>query len=243
MVTQYNQKKIKTAFILGAGQGTRLRPLTAACPKPLLPIGDRPIITHVMDHLLTCGIRRFIVNTHYLPQAYEAAFPDRQWRGVPIMFSFEPVLLDSAGGLKNIEDLLDGDDQTIIAYNADIMSDMPMGPLIEGHFRYGGEVTLALRSAGYLMNVNINERGRICDIRHILGRPGVKSCQFASIYVIDRRFFHRLTSGRIESIVDVFIRMIQDDPGRLHGVVIDDGAWEAVNDVETYERLKTQWSL
>jgi NDP-sugar pyrophosphorylase family protein len=225
---------------MAGGEGTRLRPLTDVCPKPLLPIGGRPIIAHVMDRLLTVGVKRFIVNTHHLPQAYEQAFPDRQWRGVPIQFRFEPVLLDSAGGLKNIEDLLAPDDEAIIAHNADIISDMPIQPLIDGHFKYGGEATLALRSEGYLTNVDVNEKAEICDIRHLLGRPGVKRCQFASVYVVERRFLERLVPGRIESIVDVFIRMIKEEPGLLRGVVIDDGEWEAVNDVETYEKFKRQ---
>jgi NDP-sugar pyrophosphorylase family protein len=111
-------RRFKTAFILGAGLGMRLRPLTEQCPKPLLEIAGRPIITYAMDHLLSVGVDRFIVNTHHCPDAYLRKFPDRQWNGRPIVFRHEPVLLDSAGGLKNIEDLLE-DDQTILCYNAD----------------------------------------------------------------------------------------------------------------------------
>ena len=85
----------------------RLRPLTDDCPKPLLPVGGRPLITFAMDHCLTVGIERFIVNTHHCPAAYDRAFPERSWRGWPILFRHEPLLLDTAGGLKNIEDLLD----------------------------------------------------------------------------------------------------------------------------------------
>jgi NDP-sugar pyrophosphorylase family protein len=62
-----------------------------------------------MDHLLKVGIDRFIVNTHHLPGAYAEKFPDRRWRGIPILFRHEPILLDTAGGLKNIEDLLTDD--------------------------------------------------------------------------------------------------------------------------------------
>ncbi|MBN1472699.1 MAG: NTP transferase domain-containing protein [Syntrophaceae bacterium] len=237
------QKHIKTAFILSAGRGTRLRPLTDFCPKPLLPIGGRPIITCVMDHLIQTGIKRFIVNTHHLHHVYETVFPDHQWQSAPVQFQYEPVLLDSAGGLKNIEDLLDNDDHAIMVYNADIMTNMPLSPLMDSHFQGGGEVTLALRSSGYLTNVNINEKNEICDIRYILGNRGIKSCQFASIYIVERRFFERLAPGRIESIVDVFIRMIRQNPGSLKGVVIDDGLWEAVNDLETYERIKIMGGL
>lgn len=229
--------EIKTAFILAAGRGTRLRPLTESCPKPLLPMAGRPIITHVMDHLIAAGIRRFIVNTHHLPQAYHEAFPAGHWRGRPVIFRFEPVLLDSAGGLKNIEDLLDADDETVIACNGDILSDMPIAPLFEEHFKSGAEVTLALRSEGYLKNVGIDETGAVRDIRHIIGSPGLRNCQFASVYAVDRRFFARLKPGKIESVVDVFIRMIKQGRQAIKGVVIDEGFWEGVNDVETYHRL------
>ena len=97
-------RRFKTAFILGAGLGTRLRPLTERCPKPLLEVGGRPVITYAMDHLLSIGVERFIVNTHYCPDVYLQKFPDRSWRGAPIIFRHEAVLLDTAGGLKNIED-------------------------------------------------------------------------------------------------------------------------------------------
>ena len=122
-------RRFKTAFILGAGLGTRLRPLTERCPKPLLEIGGRPVITYAMDHLLSVGVERFIVNTHHCPEVYLQKFPDMQWRGVPIVFRHEPVLLDTAGGLKNIEDLL-GEDQTILCYNGDIIADFPLQGLL-----------------------------------------------------------------------------------------------------------------
>ncbi|MDI6722623.1 MAG: sugar phosphate nucleotidyltransferase, partial [Candidatus Aenigmarchaeota archaeon] len=98
-------KNINTAFILGAGLGTRLRPLTESTPKPLLEIGHRPIISFAMAHLRSVGIKRFIVNTHHCAEKYKEAFPDSSWHGIPITFRHEPVLLDTAGGIKNIEDL------------------------------------------------------------------------------------------------------------------------------------------
>ena len=91
---------IRTAFILGAGLGTRLRPLTEECPKPLLPVGGRPLITYAMDHCLSVGIERFIVNTHHCPRAFDRAFPEKSWRGWPILFRHEPVLLDTGGGSR-----------------------------------------------------------------------------------------------------------------------------------------------
>lgn len=230
------KKRFKTAFILGAGLGTRLRPLTERLPKPLLPLCGRPIITHVMDHLIGAGIERFIVNTHHRPEAYGEAFPDAGWRGVPIIFRHEPTLLDTAGGLKNIEDLLSGD-EAILCYNGDILSDMPLAGLIAAHGKDRPDATLLLRSQGPLRNVDIDSSGTVCDMRHVLGRPGVAQCLFTGIYTVETSLLDHMERGRIESVVDVFLRRITAQPGSIRGIVVDEGTWCDIGSVEVYQKM------
>jgi NDP-sugar pyrophosphorylase family protein len=230
-------KQIKTAFILGAGLGTRLRPLTENTPKPLLEIGHRPIITYAMEHLRAAGVRRFIVNTHHCAGKYAEVFPKNSWEDIPITFRHEPVLLDTAGGIKNIEDLI-ADDERIIAYNGDIITNMSVAPLIDKHFTGQTEVTLALRSNGPLLNVNIDKDNYVCDMRHILKNQGVMSCLFAGIYIIEKGFLKRLKAGKIESIVFPLVEMIKKNPHSVGSIVIDNGYWHDLGTIEEYEKLK-----
>ena len=232
-------KLINTAFILGAGLGIRLRPLTEKTPKPLLEIGGRPMITYAMAHLRAVGIKRFIVNTHHCAEKYAEVFPENNWKGIPIVFRHEPVLLDTAGGIKNIEDLI-AEDERIVVYNGDIITNMPIELLIRKHFELKTSVTLALRSTGPLLNVNIDQDGFVCDMRHLLKNQGVKSCLFAGIYIVEKSFLKQLTAGKIESIVLPLVKMIKENPRSVGGIIIDDGLWYDLGTVAEYEKLKRE---
>jgi len=232
-------KRIRTAFVLGAGIGKRLRPLTEKVPKPLLKIGGRPIIAYAMDHLIAAGIERFIVNTHHCPAEYQKAFPDWEYRGKPVLFRHEPILLETGGGLKNVEDLIEGDD-AIFVYNGDILTDIDLKPLRKEWERSAPEACLALRSSGHLLNVEMDDSGAVVDMRGLLGRSGSKKCQFTGIYIVGKRFLRRLAKDRIESVVPAMVRAIKAVPGSVRGVVLDGGYWHDIGSVAEYERVNRE---
>ena len=152
---------ITKAFLLGAGLGTRLRPLTEALPKPLIPVFHRPLIHHALDHCLAAGIKEFAINTHHLPESWPATFPDSTYRDAPLSFFHEDVLLETGGGIKNIDPWIG--DEVLLVYNGDILTDLPLETLLATHAASGNKATLALRSEGPNCNVAV-DGDRVVDL-------------------------------------------------------------------------------
>jgi choline kinase len=155
------RQMITQAFVLGAGLGLRLRPLTEELPKPLVPIFQKTLITFALDHLAAAGVRSFVINTHHLPEHFESFFGDGHYRQLPVRLVHEPLLLETGGGMKNAQPHLGS--EPFIAYSGDVLTDLPLEPLIEEHLRSGNDVTLALRETGLASNVAFRDR-RIVDI-------------------------------------------------------------------------------
>lgn len=217
--------KISKAFILGAGLGTRLRPLTDELPKPLVPVFNRPLITYAFSHLRhDLGVGEFAVNTHHCPAAYETAFPDHREGGSSLFFRHEPVLLDTAGGIDNLRDWLP-QDESFIVYNGDILTDLPLAPALEQHLRTGDAVTLILRSRGEELRVGYDAAtGKVVDMRGALLPDWPHRYQFTGIYLVSPDFFPFLKPGRIESVVLPMLEAIRAG-ARVGGIVIDEGEW------------------
>lgn len=221
------------AFVLGAGLGTRLRPLTARRPKPLIPVWHRPLITRAFDHLAGAGVRSLIVNTHWHPEAYDTAFPDRSWRGLPITLRHEPVLLETAGGIANIADLLPTD-RSFWVYNGDILSTLDLRPALDHHLASDDLATLILRSSGAEKVVAFDPvRRRVLDLRNLLGTGLEPTHQFTGLYLCRPGFLDFLTPGKTESARTTFLDIIRRT-GRVGGVVSDDGLWLDLGDRASY---------
>lgn len=209
-------RKIGAAFVMAAGLGTRLRPLTEVLPKPLIPIFGRPLMTFAFDHLASVGVERFVVNTHHLPQAFEAAFPDGQYQDCPVELVHEPVRLETGGGIKNAQPFLEGG--PFFVYSGDILTDVDLQDLIDVHFAAGNDVTLALRKTGFRSGIRV-VGGQISALRHESGTH-----DFANVSVWNPGAFERLESGRAGSFVPVLERWIADG-GRIGGVELAGGEW------------------
>ena len=220
------------AFILGAGLGTRLEPLTFILPKPLMPVFQKPLIQHTMDHFMKAGVTEFIINTSTLEMAWDKAFPcpDPQYRGCPVTFSHEAEPLDSGGGVKKILSLWK--EGPLIVHNGDILTDIPLGDLLAEHRRSGNLLTMALRSVDGKRNVGFDAAtGRITDMRHALGiNPGTH--QFAGTYIMEPELTRLFPAEDKFSIFPIWLEAIKQ--GRAGGVVFDWANWHEIGTPATY---------
>jgi mannose-1-phosphate guanylyltransferase/mannose-1-phosphate guanylyltransferase/phosphomannomutase len=222
------------AFVLGAGLGTRLRPLTLQLPKPLIPLHQRPLMEYAFAQLHAAGIREFVINTHYLPEAYTAAFPDHVWRGCPLSFVQEPVLMETGGGLANVRGHFAGGGPFFV-FNGDVFTDLPLAPLMEAHEQQGNLVTLLLRSTGPVCNVAMDSAsGRLLDFRNRRATNHPDLFQFTGIYIVAPAFFRYLPEpGIIEGMVEAWLRALEAGE-RLGGIVADGGVWLDLGDRDSY---------
>jgi NDP-sugar pyrophosphorylase family protein len=210
---------ITQAFVLGAGLGMRLRPLTEDLPKPLIPIFQKPLITFALDHLGRAGIESFIINTHHRSVQFEKPFGDGRYNGHPLKLVHEPNLLGTGGGIKNVESLLRP--EPFIAYSGDLLTNFALEPLIEEHFRKGNDVTLALRQTGLATGVALQE-GRVVDIENKYGHAG--KYDFANVSVWNPTIFQRIPPAQSLSFIPIVTEWIGEG-GKIGGVVLDDGEW------------------
>lgn len=212
---------ITQAFILGAGLGTRLRPLTEDLPKPLIPIFQKPLITFALDHLIQVEVKSFVINTHHLPERFAEVFGASltSYRDHEITFEHEPVLLGTGGGIKNVERWLQT--EPFIVYSGDLLTDFSLEPLIDEHSREGNDVTLALRKTGLAAGIAL-QNGRVVDIEKKYGHAG--EYDFANVSIWNRKIFERIPPAQSISFIPILTDWIGQG-GKIGGVVLDDGKW------------------
>ncbi|MDP0491278.1 MAG: sugar phosphate nucleotidyltransferase [Verrucomicrobiota bacterium JB023] len=207
------------AFLLGAGLGTRLRPLTNTTPKPLVPVFHRPLATHALDHLISAGISEVAINTHHLHEEWQKTFPDSTYRGARLHFYHEADLLETGGGIKNIADFISG--ESILIYNGDILTNIRIDKLITGHLASNNVATLAVRAEGPGKHIALDGR-RIIDIRKMLG-IAEGSHQFTGIYCIDPEILDLIPANEKVSIILAFLELAKQ--GQLGAYHADPGHW------------------
>jgi mannose-1-phosphate guanylyltransferase len=132
-------------MILAAGLGTRLRPITYAMPKPMVPVLNRPVMEHLVRLLARHGFEQAIANLHWFPELIEGHFGDGSAFGLGLSYSREEQLLGTSGGVRNAAEFL-GDSFLVIS--GDALTDLDLAAMREFHESHDGVATLATKRVG-----------------------------------------------------------------------------------------------
>ncbi|NBZ95309.1 MAG: NDP-sugar synthase [Proteobacteria bacterium] len=212
------------AFILAAGLGTRLAPLTDLLPKPLVPVFHKPLLTFAFDSVIAAGFGEIAFNTHHLPGSFAEEFGFHpEYRGRKLTAFHEPLLLDTGGGIRNARPGIGWG--TFLVYNGDILADMPLKSLLERHRQSGVLATLLLRPGGGKANVLFDPaRGLIRDLRGELGVTEGTHVVYSGIALFEQGIFDWIPSEGPYSVIDALIDAMRAGE-HVGGLLVEEGLW------------------
>ena len=226
------------AMLFAAGLGTRLRPLTDTLPKCLVPVNGRPMIDYPLLLLRHHGIREIVVNVHHHAERVEEYLGDGSRFGVDVVYSREPVLLDTGGGLLGARSFLDQD--TFVIINSDVLIDLRLDETLRFHRERGAAATLVLRKdprAEVYGAIWTDAEGRIRKLLHHDapgdGAGALEQYMFTGVHVVEPRIFRYMEGPEPFSITRATYPRMLTGGEPLYGFPFD-GDWQ---DLGTPERL------
>ncbi len=191
------------ALILAAGFGTRLRPWTGTIPKPLFPVGGKPMLARLIERLAAAGCEAVAVNTHHLAPAVAAALEAVDW-GIEVIVRHEPQILGTGGAIANLADFWD--ERPFMVVNGDIVTDIDLAEVFRFHLGHGDPATLVVTDCPALNSVIVSageyiERLRPDPETARSAQAAGRLLTFTGIQVLDPLFLRFLPpAGYAESI-------------------------------------------
>lgn len=219
------------AVILAGGKGTRLRPYTTSFPKPLVPVGDKPILEIVIRELALNGITDVIMAVGYLAELIIAYFNDGKRFNVSIEYSREEKPLGTVGPLMLVRDRLN---DTFLVMNGDVLSNIDYKKLIENHIRSGCIATIGLSKRKINVDfgvVELNEKYRITDYHE---KPTINHFVSMGIYIFEPAIFDYIELNTRFDLPDLVKKLIKK--GESVNGYIHDGYWLDIGRIEDYEK-------
>jgi NDP-mannose synthase len=226
------------AVILAGGQGTRLRPYTAVLPKPLLPIGDRPVLDIIVRQLYAAGFDRATVATGYMGELIEAVLTHRNSRGISIDYVRESTPLGTVGPLAMIEDL----DEPFLVMNGDVLTDLDYQQLLAAHVASEAIATIATTTRHVEVTLGVLECDDRDDSDRLTGyveKPRLTYNVSMGVYCFSPRILDYIEQGVPLDLPDLVLRLINQ-----HEVVRSwrsDAYWVDLGRREDYEIAVTDF--
>jgi len=193
------------AVVMAGGLGERLRPLTEDVPKPMLPVGNKPILEHIINQLYSSGIRKVSIATHYLPDKITNHFKDGRKFGLDISYVNEEKPLGTAGAISLMEPI----HAPMLVINGDILTKVDFRYMYNFHRENKAEMTVGVRHFGFKVPYGVVEcKGQyICNL---VEKPTQHFFINAGIYLLEPTIFHYIPSKKPYNMTDLIEHLIRD---------------------------------
>jgi len=191
------------AVVMAGGQGVRLRPLTESLPKPMLPVGGRPVMQFIVEQLRDVGVRHIHVSTHYQPEKIMDHFGNGESFGVDIKYVNEAVPLGTGGALG----LLEMPDEPVLVINGDILTQVDFRLMYAFHQEHRADMTVAVRRYEVKVPYGVVD----CEdarVRGLREKPELSFFVNAGIYLLEPTVFRHIRNNQHMNMTDLIQTLI-----------------------------------
>ena len=227
--------RLKAVLLVG-GAGTRMRPLTYVIPKCLLPIGGKPLLERTMKYLEGHGVTEFVLCVAYLKKQIIDAFGNGSSLGFRIEYAESDVPLGTAGQLKTASGMLD---DTFLAMNGDIVTNLNVGNLISTHKKKKGVATIALKEFGVKIpygHIIVDDAGKVTAFEE---KPTLNYMANAGVYVMEPKVLGAIPPKRVSSLeTEIFPLLISR--GEVINTYFESAYWADVGSMDDFERVNNE---
>jgi NDP-sugar pyrophosphorylase family protein len=226
------------AVVLAGGRGTRLAPYTKILPKPLMPIGDMPILEILLRQMKRSGIDEVILTVGHLSELMRAFFQDGNRLGIGIRYSYEDKPLGTAGPLSLVRDSLES---TFLITNGDILTDLNFNALIEYHKRSGAAATIAMHSREVKIDLGVLEFNGNYELTGYIEKPTYHFNVSMGIYVFEPSVLNYIPIGQHLDFPNLVLKLIECGE-RVVGYCFD-GYWQDLGSPGDYEQAVQDFAV
>lgn len=221
------------AVVMAGGYGTRLRPLTENLPKPMLPLGDRPLLERILDQLRQTGMRCVYLATHYKEAIIENHFGDGSAFGLEIKYLEEQSPQGTAGALS----LMEPSQEPLLVINGDILTQVDFLSMLNFHKDHGADMTVAVKEHQVKLAYGVVEIDGV-DITGISEKPALRHFINAGIYLLNPEMCQRIPTGQPYDMTDL-IALLLAEKRKVVSFPIHE-SWLDIGQMEDYHRAQAE---
>ncbi|BAO56738.1 nucleotidyltransferase family protein [Nonlabens marinus] len=219
-------------MIMAGGRGKRLSPLTDSIPKPMLPLGDKPIIEYNIDRLIAFGIKKIYISVKYLGEQIEDYFGDGSSKGISIEYIWEKEFLGTAGALSLVKEFKS---EQVILMNSDLFTNVNFEDMYLDLIKTGADMTVA--STEYKVDVPFavfeTEDNRVINFKE---KPSYVYHSNAGIYLLNRSLIQKIPKNQFYDITDLMEKLVNEGGKLIHNPIV--GYWIDIGSPTDYKQAK-----